>query len=136
MLYFAEGQHAFQPYVLYRSFPDYAPQIEAGGVFHINHLLWVGGIYRQNFGYSGLLGIKIQDLSVGYAYDYASNNITGINQSSHEIQITYTIGLKSAWTEQYSTFLSSQHTDRPERPDPPTKDQNPRFHKGQKYIPD
>ena len=133
MLYLAEGQHAFQPYVLYRSFPEYAPQIEAGGVFHINHIAWIGGLYRLDFGYAGMLGFKIQDLTVGYAYDYSSNAISGINQSTHEIQLTYTIGLKSAWTDQYSTFLSSARPDRPERPAPPSKEQNPRFHRTKKY---
>jgi type IX secretion system PorP/SprF family membrane protein len=149
MLYFSDGQNAFQPYLLYRSFPEYAPQIEAGAVFHINNLLWIGGIFRSDFDdsaimppkantLSGLLGFKIQNLSIGYAYDYnyGSNNISFINQSTHEIQLTYTIGLKSAWADQYSTFLSSTKPDRPKREQPPQKEQNPRFIKGPKYLPD
>ena len=136
MLYFADGAHAFQPYVLYRSYPEYSPQFEAGGVFHINHLLWIGGAYRDEFGYSGYLGVKISDFTVGYAYDMSSSSISGVNMSTHEIQLTYTIGLKSSWTEQYSTFLSSAQPHRPERPDPPTKEQNPRFKHGQQYLPD
>jgi type IX secretion system PorP/SprF family membrane protein len=133
MLYFGGGAHAFQPYAIYRSYPEYSPQFDVGGVFHINHLLWIGGAYKGDFGYSGYLGFKISDLTFGYAYDMSSQSVSGVNLSTHEIQLTYTIGLKSSWADQYSTFLSSQKPSRPERQAPPTREDNPRFNRGQRY---
>ena len=133
LFYFSGGDHAFQPYILYRSFPEYSPQFEAGGVFHINHLLWIGAAYRDQFGYAGYLGLKVQDLTIGYAYDMSSTSINNVNLSTHEIQLTFSIGQKSAWTEQYSTFLSSQQIERPAKAEPPTKEQSPRFRRGVQY---
>ena len=109
MLYFGNDDYIFQPYGLYRSFEGYDSQYEIGGIFHIKHVLWAGGSYRQDFGYIGLLGLDIKSaFSVAYAYEMPAAKANGINKSSHEIQLTLAFGKKKDRAKKYTTFLAAQ----------------------------
>ena len=108
MIYFAGDNFAFQPYVLYRSFEEYTPQIEGGGIFHIKNVLWVGGAYRQDFGIAGLAGVKVKgNFSFGYSYEIPAVKATNINKTSHEIQLTISFGKKNNRSKKHATFLAS-----------------------------
>lgn len=134
MFYFGGDQQALQPFLLYRSNSIIEDQIEAGAIFHVNHVAWLGAEYRQNFGYAAMLGVKIpQQFSVGYAFGIAAENISGVNQTTHEIQLTLLLGLKNARSENYSTFLSSQRASPSQGKGSPNKEINPRFKRGQNY---
>ena len=108
MVYFADNNFAFQPYGLYRSYKAYTPQFEAGGIFHMKNLLWVGGAYRQNFGIAGLAGLKVNgNFSFGYSFEMPAVKATNINKTSHEIQLNFSFGEKNDRSKKHATFLAS-----------------------------
>jgi len=116
MLYFGNDDYIFQPYGSYRSFEGYGTQFEAGGIFHVKHLLWVGGSYRQDFGIIGLLGVKIKDaFSIGYGYEMPTTKANGINKTSHEIQLNLAFGKKKDRAKKHSTFLASRKPVKPKK---------------------
>ena len=123
MVYFGMGSHVFEPYLLYRSYQGYESQFEAGAIFQFNDLFWVGGNYRQNYGYAGLVGLKLKSsLSIGYAYEVPANKVSGVNTVTHEIQISFSLGKKNKRSEKHSTFLASEQVVKPKKEkkeDPP-----------------
>jgi type IX secretion system PorP/SprF family membrane protein len=86
---------AFEPYFLYRTSEGVEGQFEGAGVLKIDNLLWAGGSYRQNYGPAGFLGFNLKDkLKVGYAYEFAPEQTTGLGNGSHEVQVILRIGKK------------------------------------------
>jgi type IX secretion system PorP/SprF family membrane protein len=109
MFYFGTGSFAFQPYGLYRSYEGFDPQFEGGGIVHLNNLLWFGGAYRQDFGVAGLIGLKLNGVfSAGYSYEMPLGASNGINQTSHEIQLTFAFGKKNNRSKKHATFVASE----------------------------
>jgi len=113
MIYFGMGSHVFQPYFLYRSYQGYDTQFEAGAIVQFKDLFWIGGNYRQNYGYAGLVGLKAKsNLAIGYAYEIPANKVSGINASTHEIQISISMGKKNKRSKKYATFLASAEVEK------------------------
>ena len=135
MLYFGADQYAIQPYALYRSYEGYDPQVEGGLIFHIKNVLWVGGGYRQDFGAMGLIGVSIKGaFSAGYSFEMPVSGNNGVNQNSHELQITFAIGKRNKRSQNYATFLASEkpvkevpekEDEEEEREDEPAKQAEP-----------
>jgi type IX secretion system PorP/SprF family membrane protein len=47
---------------------------------------WIGGAYRKDDSYSGMLGFNLGSLfSVGYAYDFTQSALNTVSRGSHEI---------------------------------------------------
>ncbi len=88
-----DQRHMIEPYLLYR-FSDILPaQIEASLVVHLNHTVWFGGTYKQDFGISALAGFKFnKTFGLGYAYSIANSGENEINSPSHEIQLNLLFG--------------------------------------------
>ncbi len=92
-IYFGNGQNVFEPYLLYRKNNTLPSQLEAAGVLHFQHKVWVGGSYKQDFGISGLGGFKVSDqLAVGYSYTIKNTGINELGRPSHEIQLAVLFG--------------------------------------------
>ncbi len=91
--YFALDNMAFEPHVTYR-YSDILPhQYEAAGILHLKHVVWVGGSYRQDYGVSGLAGIKLNNrLLVGYSYGMGFGSLPGIGKSTHEFNLSMQLG--------------------------------------------
>ncbi|MCU0367600.1 MAG: PorP/SprF family type IX secretion system membrane protein [Cyclobacteriaceae bacterium] len=88
--YFANDKHIFEPYVVYRMNNVLPSQYEVAGVVHLNHLVWVGGSYKQDFGISALGGIKInKKFAVGASYSLANTGVNELNSPSYEIHLSY-----------------------------------------------
>lgn len=86
---------AFEPFIIYRTEKDFDPQYEAAGVLRIDNIAWLGGSYRQDYGPSAFLGFNIKDrYKVGYAYEFAPEQISGIGGGSHEFQLVVRLGKK------------------------------------------
>src|SRR5260221_14119905 len=67
--YSNKDQTVFEPYLIYRLNNGLPSQLEAAAVVHLQHVMWVGESYKQQFGISGLLGFKIQNqFAVGFSY--------------------------------------------------------------------
>ncbi|MBX7126029.1 MAG: PorP/SprF family type IX secretion system membrane protein [Cyclobacteriaceae bacterium] len=89
--YFSKDQHMLEPYLMYRLNAGGLPsQYEMALLLHLQHTVWVGGSIRQNYGISGLAGIKIKNqLAVGFSYSLKNTGTNELNSPSYEIQIGY-----------------------------------------------
>lgn len=58
-------------------------------------LLWVGGSYRYQDGYAGMLGLNVNNfLTMGYAYDFTTTNLNTVSRGTHELMVGFLIGNK------------------------------------------
>lgn len=86
---------AFEPYLIYRTNEIGKNQFEVLGVLKIDRLLWVGGLYRQDYGPAAFLGFDIKEkLKVGYSYQFAPQITEGFGNDSHELHISLRLGKK------------------------------------------
>lgn len=101
--YFNNDKNVFEPYLNYRLNFDLPSQIEAAGLFHLNHMIFVGGSYKQNFGISGLGGIKLKNmLAIGVSYSLKNSGANELNSPSFEISLNYLFGIHKKGTVVYS----------------------------------
>lgn len=86
---------AFEPIITYRTEKDFDSQYEAAGILRLNNIAWIGGSYRQDYGPAAFLGFNIKDrYKVGYAYEFAPQQVSGIGGGSHEFQLVIRLGKK------------------------------------------
>jgi type IX secretion system PorP/SprF family membrane protein len=115
--YFAKDKHVFEPYLIYRMNKDLPGQIEAAGVLHLNHVLWVGGAYKQDFGISALGGIKLQNfLLIGGSYSLKNTGVNELGSPSFEIQLGYIFGAKQKEIPVYSFVNTVKEKERRKTP--------------------
>lgn len=88
--YFADNKHVFEPYVVYRINDGLPSQYEVAGVVHLNHLIWLGGSMKQEFGISAFGGVKLNKvLAIGGSYTLKNSGANELNFPSYEIQLNY-----------------------------------------------
>lgn len=101
--YFNNDQNVFEPYLIYRYNNGVPSQLEAAAVVHLQHLMWVGASYKQQFGISGLLGFKIQNqFAAGFSYSIKNGGDNQIPAPSYEVQLGYVVGNKKKDASAYS----------------------------------
>lgn len=107
--YFGNDKHVFEPFVLYR-YSDVLPhQIEASAAVHLNHVVWFGGSYKQDFGITAFGGIKLQKIfGIGYAYSLKNTGLNEINSPTHEIQLNVLLGIRKKDRNYYSFVDTSK----------------------------
>ncbi len=82
-------------YIKGSSLKEFQP--EANIKLQYRDLFWVGGSYRYQDGYAGMIGMNVKNsFNVSYAYDRTSNNIqlNAFNRGTHEIVIGFLLGNK------------------------------------------
>jgi len=101
--YSNKDQTVFEPYLIYRLNNGLPSQLEAAAVVHLQHVMWVGASYKQQFGISGLLGFKIQNqFAVGFSYSIKNGGANQIPAPSYEVQLGYLVGNKKKDVNAYS----------------------------------
>jgi type IX secretion system PorP/SprF family membrane protein len=101
--YFNDNKNVFEPYALYRINTDLPSQFEVAGVLHLNHTIWVGGSYKQDFGISALGGIKLQNLfAIGASYSLANSGINELNSPTVEVSLSLLLGPRKKGIHPYS----------------------------------
>jgi len=99
---------AIEPQLLYRYSNVYANQYEAAVIFHLKHLVWVGGSYRQDVGAIGLLGFKVKEkIGIGYSYDLGNSQAGSLLGATHEVHIGFHIGSKKKHHKHSHSFIKS-----------------------------
>lgn len=99
---------AIEPHLLYRYNANLKGQLESTVIFHLMHIVWVGGSYRQDAGFAGLIGAKfLEKIGIGYSYEYGNPNTAALTGPSHEIHLGYHLGTKKAHAEHVSSFIKS-----------------------------
>jgi len=88
--YFASGKHIFEPYVVYRINNGLPSQYEVAGVVHLNHLVWLGGSLKQEFGISAFGGIKLnKTFAVGGSYTLKNTGINELSFPTYEVHLSF-----------------------------------------------
>jgi type IX secretion system PorP/SprF family membrane protein len=65
-------------------------QFDVNAKLQYRDFLWLGGTYRQDFGFAGMAGLNISNrVNVGYAYDMSTNNIGTYQRGTHELLIGF-----------------------------------------------
>ncbi len=105
--YFSKYKHVFEPYLVYRINGGLPPQLEAAAVMHLNHTLWFGTSYKQDFGVSALGGVKLNKLlAIGASFSFNNMGASDLSSPSFELQMSYLLGPKIKNLEVYS-FVST-----------------------------
>jgi len=111
--YFNNDKHIFEPYLIYRLNNGLPSQLEATGIFHINHIVWAGGSYKQDFGMSAHAGLKLKGMfAVGASYSFKNAGANQINSPSYELSLSYLFGRH----KKGSVIYSFVHTEKPKQP--------------------
>ncbi|TBR19147.1 MAG: type IX secretion system membrane protein PorP/SprF [Chitinophagaceae bacterium] len=78
-------------YVKGTSTNDFQP--EGNLKLQYRDLVWLGGSYRYEDGYAGMLGLNVANLfNVGYSYDYTTTHLNTMSRGTHEIVIGFLLG--------------------------------------------
>src|SRR5690606_12162389 len=81
------------PTVIYRSLDNYQSQWEGMVLVTYKNFLWVGGSYRQDYGITGIIGVRLKNrIRVGYAYEYPTGSIARATTGSHETYLGAQLG--------------------------------------------
>jgi len=102
--YFADNKHIFEPYAVYRINNGLPSQYEFAGVLHLSHVVWLGGSYKQDFGISGLGGIKINNkFALGASYTLKNSGENELNFPSYEIHLSILTGSSKSKSKSKNT---------------------------------
>ena len=118
--YFADNKHVFEPYVVYRHNQNLPDQLEAAALVHLNHVVWVGGSWKQEFGISALGGIKLNNkFAVGGSYTLKNTGVSELSFPTYEIHLSLLGGAsksksKSKTSHALPTY-SFVHTELPKK---------------------
>lgn len=98
MHYYLIGGHVFdlsesiqfKPAVLGKLVQGAPLQLDLSANFLFNDKFTLGGAYRWDAAFSGMLGFQVSDsLMIGYAYDMEVTKLANYNSGSHEIFLRY-----------------------------------------------
>jgi len=82
----------FQTNFSYRFTSDNLNFFETSGVFSYNDIISVGGGYRENFGPTAIVRVRVKDLQIGFAYDLPSTKASVSTGGTNEIQLKWRFG--------------------------------------------
>ena len=70
-------------------------QPEANVKFQYRDQFWLGGSYRYQNGYAGMIGLNVSNtFNVGYAYDFTTTGLNTVSKGTHELVMGFVIGNK------------------------------------------
>jgi type IX secretion system PorP/SprF family membrane protein len=120
--YFNDNKNIFEPYAIYRMNTGLPSQFEVAGIVHLNHAIWAGGSYKQDFGISAMLGLKLQSmLAIGASYSLQNSGINQLNSPSYEISLSYLFGKRKKGIYAYSFVNTVKEKERKTPVKPPVK---------------
>ncbi len=84
------GGVMFKPSTVVRLVEGAPVSFDVSAMFLISQKFWIGGAYRYQDSFAGILSMNITDhLQVGYAYDFGTSRLNSYHNGSHEIMIAY-----------------------------------------------
>lgn len=120
--YFNNNKNVFEPYGIYRLNTGFPSQFEFAGIVHLNHVIWAGGSYKQDFGISAVAGIKLKNMfAIGGSYSLSNSGVNELNSPTFEVSIGYLFGKHKKGTHAYS-FVNTVK-EREKKPHRPTASQ-------------
>lgn len=101
--YFGDNKHVFEPYALYRINANLPPQYEVAAVLHLNHVIWLGGSYKQDYGISATGGVKLKNsMAIGASYSLQNSGVNELNSPSFEVSLNFLLGKRKKNAPVYS----------------------------------
>jgi len=89
-LFDLSGDVKFQPSFLLKYVAGAPLELDINGVFSFYDLLYLGASYRSNASLDFLFQVSInKQLSLGYSYEYPTNELSNFTSGSHEIVLRY-----------------------------------------------
>jgi len=96
--------HELEPSVLIKMSEQLEPQLDIGVTYIYNQALWAGITYRTCGVLITNIGVKYQNLWIGYAFDFSFQEIQRLTYGSHELTIALRFGDSSRryrWLDRY-----------------------------------
>lgn len=89
----------FKPSILTKAIYGAPVELDLSANFLLKDKIWLGAMYRINDSY-GFIAQWIFDkkLRLGYAIDFTTTPLQSFHNGSHEVMISYEIGLKRKWS--------------------------------------
>lgn len=89
----------FKPSILTKAIYGAPVELDLSANFLLKDKIWLGAMYRINDSY-GFIAQWIFDkkLRLGYAIDFTTTPLQSFHNGSHELMISYEIGLKRKWS--------------------------------------
>ncbi len=119
---------AIEPHVIYRYSQDFfnsdfdgrpiqvPNQFEATVIFHLYHIVWLGGSYRQDNSFAATFGTKIKEkLGIGLSYEIGNSSFFGDLGPTFEMHIGYHIGTRKDHHAHTQSFIKSHRLTAEER---------------------
>jgi type IX secretion system PorP/SprF family membrane protein len=101
--YFNNNRNVFEPYAVYRMASGLPPQFEVATLLHMNHAVFVGAAYKEDFGISALGGIKLRNtLAIGASYTLKNSGQNELNSPTYEVSLGLLLGKRKEQTPMYS----------------------------------
>ena len=73
---------------------QFITQYDLSTIVFYDNKFWLGAAYRLDEAYIGIIGFNItKDLKFSYSYDYSAGPMKSYNDGSHEVMVSYSIGL-------------------------------------------
>ena len=80
----------FKPTFLLKYTEDAPVSLDLSTLFFVNEKLWLGASYRLFDSFGAIINFRvIEGLSLGYAYDFITSDLSSYSSGSHEIMINY-----------------------------------------------
>jgi type IX secretion system PorP/SprF family membrane protein len=110
--YYVFGSYAYtighdteiRPSGLFRMSEELKPQADLGINVTLDQSFWAGLTYRTNKSIIANLGIKYENLWIGYALDFSMTDLQRITYGTHEVNIAWKFGDSSRryrWLDRY-----------------------------------
>lgn len=81
------------PMVLVRTAEGAPAQIDVGAMFNLVEYGYVGAMFRSDYGITANVGFNLtEQLTLGYAYDFSTNEFASQFGNSHEFMLIYRFG--------------------------------------------
>jgi type IX secretion system PorP/SprF family membrane protein len=90
----------FKPTFLTKATLGAPVQLDFTANFLLGEKVWLGAMYRTGDAI-GFIAQWIFDkkLRIGYAYDYTTSQLSQFNTGTHEVMVSYEIGVKRKWSK-------------------------------------
>jgi type IX secretion system PorP/SprF family membrane protein len=102
--FYSGGNSVLQPSFLFKVSEQLKPQTDLGVTYIYNHDFWIGLAYRTSGALIANVGLRYQNIYVGYAYDFTMQEFQRVTYGTHEITLVLKLGDKARkyrWLDRY-----------------------------------
>jgi len=87
-----ENDFEIEPFLLFRTSENFNLQTDISLTGYYKRDYWLGFTYKTGNAFVTRIGVRVDRIYIGYAFDYSLNDIQRISYGSHEIMIGVKFG--------------------------------------------